>query len=73
MTVIIQIMVIKMKITSGVLIRFVVTSGILTEPFKRDVTQTNAPLGTIVAIVGTRASCHPIPFIINNYEELLEY
>jgi hypothetical protein len=49
------------RLTSGVLIRLVVTKGMPTDPLRREVTQTKAPRGTIVAIVGTRASCHPIP------------
>ena len=50
------------SITSGVLILLVVTKGILTDPLRREVTQTKAPRGTMVAIVGIRASCHPMPF-----------
>jgi len=38
--------------TAGSLIRLVVTSGIVTSPFIRRVTQANAARGTIVAIVG---------------------
>jgi hypothetical protein len=32
-----------------------------TSPFIRAVTQVKAPLGTMVAMVGMRASCHPMP------------
>ena len=55
--------------TSGVLIRFVVTSG-MSMPSARSssrifrVTQVNAARGTLVAIVGMRASCQPIPVLI---------
>ena len=49
---------------SGVLIRFVVTRGIFTSPIILLVTQLNAPLGTMVAIVGILASCQPIPVLI---------
>ena len=50
--------------TSGMLMRFVVHRGMPTEPLSFLVTQVNAPRGTIVAIVGTRASCQPIPVLI---------
>jgi hypothetical protein len=51
--------------TSGVLMRFDVTSGSFTAPdaFNRSVTHENAARGTIVAIVGMRASCHPMPVL----------
>ncbi len=55
--------------TSGVLIRLVVTSG-MSMPSARSsarirwVTQVNAARGTLVAIVGTRASCQPIPVLM---------
>ena len=51
--------------TAGSLIRFVVISGMSTTPRKRAVTQVNAPRGTIVAIVGIRASCQPTPVLIS--------
>src|SRR5690606_39694394 len=47
--------------TSGVLIRLVATNGIETSPRNFAVTLVNAPRGTLVAIVGIRASCQPIP------------
>ena len=50
--------------TSGVLIRLVVTSGILTAPLSRLVTQAKAARGTIVAMVGMRASCQPMPVLM---------
>ena len=43
---------------------FVVQSGILISFFIFAVTQVKAPLGTIVAIVGILASCHPMPVLI---------
>ena len=49
---------------SGVLIRFDVINGIETEPFSFSVTHVNAARGTLVAIVGIRASCQPIPVLI---------
>ena len=49
---------------AGSLMRLVVTSGMLTTPFMRRVTQLNAPRGTIVAMVGMRASCQPMPVLI---------
>ena len=55
--------------TSGVLIRLVVTSG-MSIPSPRSssrifwVTHVNAARGTLVAMVGTRASCHPIPVLM---------
>jgi hypothetical protein len=50
--------------TSGVLIRLVVTSGMPTSPFILRVTQAKAPRGTEVAMVGTRASCQPMPVLM---------
>ena len=50
--------------TSGELIRFEVMTGIDTSPINFCVTQVNARRGTEVAIVGTRASCQPIPVLI---------
>ena len=44
--------------------RLVAISGSLTSPFSRRVTQANAARGTIVAIVGTRASCQPMPVLM---------
>ena len=49
---------------SGVLIRFEVIKGTLTKPFSFSVTHVNAARGTFVAMVGIRASCHPIPVLI---------
>ena len=49
---------------SGVLIRLDVISGSFTSPFSFSVTQVNAARGTLVAMVGIRASCHPIPVLI---------
>ena len=46
---------------SGVLMRLVATTGIPTLPFSFCVTQANAALGTLVAMVGIRASCQPMP------------
>ena len=47
--------------TSGVLIRFEVITGIDTSPRSRPVRCAKAARGTLVAMVGTRASCQPIP------------
>jgi len=44
--------------------RLVVISGIPTAPLSRRVTQVKAARGTIVAIVGMRASCQPIPVLM---------
>src|SRR5512137_43933 len=49
--------------TSGELMRFVVHTGIPTSPFSLRVTQVKAPRGTEVAMVGTRASCQPMPVL----------
>ena len=49
---------------SGVLIRFEVISGTLTKPFNFSVTHVKAARGTLVAMVGMRASCHPIPVLM---------
>ena len=49
--------------TSGVLIRLLVTKGMPTLPLSCSVTQVKAPRGTLVAIVGIRASCQPIPLL----------
>ncbi len=50
--------------TAGSLIRLLVTSGTLTAPLSLRVTQVNAARGTIVAIVGMRASCQPMPVLM---------
>ena len=50
--------------TSGVLIRLVTTSGTVTAPMTRFVTPAHAARGTCVAIVGTRASCQPMPVLM---------
>ena len=50
--------------TSGSLILLVAINGIRTLPISRRVTHVNAARGTIVAIVGTRASCQPIPVLM---------
>ncbi len=47
--------------TAGSLIRLVATSGIRMAPRSRRVTQVKAARGTIVAMVGIRASCQPMP------------
>jgi hypothetical protein len=49
--------------TSGVLMRFEVISGIVTSPISFFVTQAKARRGTEVAMVGTRASCQPMPVL----------
>ena len=46
------------------LMRLEVTSGIDTSPRMRSVTQVKAARGTIVAMVGTRASCQPMPVLM---------
>ena len=51
---------------SGVLMRLVATSGMETEPRSLAVTHEKPPRGTLAAIVGMRASCHPIPVLIND-------
>ena len=50
--------------TSGVLIRLVATSGTATAPMSFFVTQAKAPRGTVVAMVGMRASCQPMPVLM---------
>ena len=50
--------------TCGVLIRFEVISGTRTSPIIRRVTSAKARRGTLVAMVGTRASCQPIPVLM---------
>ncbi|MNP51550.1 hypothetical protein D3C76_1458820 [compost metagenome] len=51
--------------TSGVLMRLVVISGICTAPRSLAVTLLNAARGTLVAMVGMRASCQPMPVLIS--------
>ncbi len=48
----------------GLLIRFEVMTGIETSPISFFVTQANARRGTLVAIVGMRASCQPMPVLM---------
>ena len=50
--------------TSGMLMRLVVTKGMLTSPIIFLVTQAKPALGTMVPMVGTRDSCQPIPVLI---------
>ena len=50
--------------TSGVLIRLLVTNGMDTAPFSRPVTQVKAARGTMLAMVGMRASCQPMPVLM---------
>ncbi len=50
--------------TAGSLMRLVATSGIVTSPFRRLVTHAKAARGTMVAMVGTRASCQPMPVLM---------
>ena len=50
--------------TCGILIRLEVTNGMDTSPLSLCVTHEKLPLGTLVAMVGTLASCHPIPVLI---------
>ena len=47
--------------TSGMLMRLVATSGSFTSGRSLAVTPAKAARGTEVAIVGTRASCQPMP------------
>ena len=47
--------------TSGLLIRFEVMTGIVTSGRRRAVRSAKAARGTEVAMVGTRASCQPMP------------
>ena len=49
--------------TSGVLMRFEVMTGMETLPISFFVTQAKAARGTEVAMVGTRASCQPMPVL----------
>ena len=49
--------------TSGVLIRLEVMTGIPTSPISLAVTQAQPARGTDVAMVGTRASCQPMPVL----------
>ena len=50
--------------TLGSLIRLVAITGMLMWSFIFCVTQLNAARGTLVAMVGTRASCQPIPVLM---------
>jgi hypothetical protein len=50
--------------TSGVLIRLLVTRGMDTAPLSRAVTQVKAARGTMLAMVGMRASCQPMPVLM---------
>ena len=50
--------------TSGVLMRFEVMTGMPTSGRSRAVSQAKAARGTEVAMVGTRASCQPMPVLI---------
>jgi len=43
--------------------RLVATRGMETSPFSRFVTQAKAARGTLVAMVGMRASCQPMPVL----------
>ena len=47
--------------TSGMLIRFVATTGTDTCSLSRAAYEVNAARGTEVTMVGTRASCQPMP------------
>src|SRR3546814_11826225 len=49
--------------TSGMLMRLVATNGSATCGRSFAVTPANAPRGTDVVMVGTRASCQPIPVL----------
>ncbi|MCY1437691.1 hypothetical protein D9M71_538630 [compost metagenome] len=51
--------------TSGVLMRLVVTSGMSISPRSLAVTLVKAARGTLVAMVGMRASCQPMPVLIS--------
>ena len=50
--------------TSGVLMRFDAMTGILTASLSRRAANAQAARGTFCAIVGTRASCQPIPWLM---------
>src|SRR3546814_5829584 len=50
--------------TSGMLMRLVATSGSATCGRSFAVTPANAPRGTDVVMVGTRASCQPMPVLM---------
>jgi hypothetical protein len=50
--------------TSGMLMRLVATRGSDTSGRSRAVTPAKAPRGTEVAMVGTRASCQPMPVLM---------
>ena len=55
---------ISVSAVAGSLMRLVVISGISTLLFIRRVTHANAARGTMVAIVGIRASCQPMPVLM---------
>ena len=48
---------------SGALIRLDAHTGTLATPLRRAVAERQAPRGTWVMIVGTRASCQPMPVL----------
>ena len=50
--------------TSGMVMRLVATSGSPTRGLSLAVTPANAARGTEVAMVGTRASCQPMPVLM---------
>ena len=56
----------RFSATTGSFIRFDVTTGIFRYGRSLPVTHENAARGTIIAIVGTRASCQPIPVFIRD-------
>ena len=47
--------------TSGVLMRFEAMTGIFTASFRSRAAKVHAARGTFWAMVGTRASCQPMP------------
>ena len=49
--------------TSGVLMRFDATTGTRSARLTRPVAERNAARGTLVAMVGIRASCQPMPVL----------
>jgi hypothetical protein len=49
--------------TSGVLMRLVAQTGRRTSALSLAVSQLKAARGTLVAMVGTRASCQPMPVL----------
>ena len=50
--------------TSGLLMRLEATTGMRTSLRKRSVTEAKAARGTEVTMVGTRASCQPMPVLM---------